>query len=280
MRLTFSQALLRSFPPTLLGCFFAIYTQLGAVPVWGQTIADPPFGDTAGTVFDIITHDDPSVLVCVEPSGRGLRQIWDKRVDGEPVVDAHLFTARYGDGVVIEIRVNPEFSAQDAQIQALRHARPLGQLPDTLRKGIRAFSIHAGRKGFHAGTGQIVVYTETSDNRESYEHLEESLFHEAVHASWDADHRLAPGWIAAQKADGGFLTGYGQKSPEREDLAETALFAFAILHHPDRFPPADTEATLAAVPHRIAYIEQLLPKGVPLIGPVDSALICADGALR
>lgn len=249
-------------------------------PLWGQVPVEPPFGDTAGTVFDIIARSDPSAFVCLELAGRGLRQIWDKRVDGEPVVDAYLFTARYSDGVVIEIRVNPEFSADQAQVQARRHAYPLGQLPGTLRQGIGALSIHGGRAGFHAGTGQIVVYTETSDNRESYAHLEESLFHEAVHASWDDAHRLAPAWVAAQQADGSFLTGYGQQSPEREDLAETALFAFAILHHPDRFPPVDTKVTLAAVPHRIAYIEALLPRGEPLTRPVDPSPACAADALR
>ena len=249
-------------------------------PLWGQEQANPPFGDTAGTVFDIIVRDDPSAFMCLEPAGRGLRQIWDKRVDGEPEVEAHLFTARYSDGAVIEIRVNPEFSADEAGVQARRHAYPLGQLPGTLRQGIGAFSIHGGRAGFHAGTGQIVVYTETSDNRESYAHLEESLFHEAVHASWDDAHRLAPDWIAAQQADGRFLTDYGQQRPEREDLAETALFAFAILHHPDRFPPVDTEVTRAAVPHRIAYIETLLPPGTPNPSPIDPAPVCAEGAIR
>lgn len=251
-----------------------------AGPLSAQVQKEPPFGDTAGTVFDIVRRDDPSAFVCLEPAGRGERQIWDKRVDGEPVVSAHLFVARYSDGAVIEIRVNPEFDTDAAVAQARRHAFPLGQLPTTLRQGIKAFSIHAGRQGFHAGTGQIVVYTETSDHRESYAHLEESLFHEAVHASWDQTHRLAPDWVAAQQADGGFLTRYGQDSPDREDLAETALFAFAILHHPDRFPPADTTATLAAVPHRIAYIEGLLPRGQPLILVADPSPACANGALR
>ena len=90
-------------------------------------------------------------------------------------------------------------------------------------------------------------------------------------------HRLSPGWRAAQAADGGFLTDYAAESPEREDLAETALFAFAILHHPDRFPPADTADTMRAVPNRIAYIAGLLPPGAPLITPVETPEPCATG---
>ena len=234
----------------------------------------PPYSDTAGTVFDIITRSDPSALACLEPRDRGARQIWDKRVDGEPVVEAHLFRAHYSDGAVIEIAINPEFAAPEARAQAERFARPLGQLPSRLREGIARFSVHDGHKGFHAGTGQIVVYAGTASQREGYDHLEESLFHEAVHASWDEAHRLSGDWRAAQAADGGFLTGYAARSPEREDLAETALFGFAIQHFPDRFPPVDTQLVRDTVPNRLAYIAGLLPPDQPLMDPPRPVSAC------
>lgn len=238
----------------------------------------PPYSDTAGTVFDILRTDDPSALQCLDPMGQAARQIWDKRVDGEPVVQAFVFLARYVDGTNIEIAVNPEFeTASRALTEARRFAFSLGQLPTSLRQGIERFSIHQGDKGFHAGTGQIVVYAGMADHRASYAHLEESLFHEAVHASWDEAHRLSPDWQAAQQADGRFLTGYGAEHPDREDLAETALFAFAILHHPDRFPPVDTADTVAAVPNRIAYIKTLLPPDQPLQFQVAEAMGCLSG---
>jgi hypothetical protein len=239
---------------------------------------DPPFSDTAGTVFDIIRADDPDSFLCLQPMGQATRQIWDKRVDGEPLVEAFLFMAHFSDGTAIEIAINPEFGSSDAaKAEALRYTAPLGQLPTTLRRGIGRFSVHGGDEGFHAGTGQIVVYAGRADQRLSYDHLEESLFHESVHASWDAEHRLAPAWIAAQAADGGFLTDYAAESPEREDLAETALFAFALLHHPDRLPPVDSDDTRRAVPHRIAYIAGLLPPDAPLTFPVGPAQDCEAG---
>lgn len=246
--------------------------------VWAQgAMASPPFSDTVGTVFDIIRADDPTAFVCMENKGRGDRQIWDKRVDGEPIVSAFLFEARYADGTTIEIAINPEFGTSEAALaQARRFAEPLGRLPTLLRAGIGKFSLHMGDEGPHAGTGQIVFYADTATQRESYDHLEESLFHEAVHASLDDEHRLADDWIAAQNADGAFLTSYAQRSPEREDLAETALFAFAILHFPERFPPADTEDTLATVPHRIAYIRHhFFPQDAPLTWQVATPEPCS-----
>lgn len=235
----------------------------------------PPYGWTKDTVFDIIRTSDRSTFSCLEYVGRGDRQIWDKRVDGEPIVNAFLFVARYSDGTNIEFAVNPEFRTRDsAEAEALRFAHPLGQLPTLLRAGISRFSVHRGEEGFHAGTGQVIVYSGTADERVSYNHLEESLFHEAVHASLDEKHRLSDGWTKAQARDGRFLTSYAERSPEREDLAETALFAFAILHHPDRFPPVDTNETVQAVPHRLAYIKELFPPGKPLIYSVGDAQAC------
>jgi hypothetical protein len=241
----------------------------------GRAETKPPFSWTKDTVFDIIRTSDESTFSCLEYTGRGERRIWDKRVKGEPIVNAFLFVARYKDGTNIEIAINPEYDTLErAKAEALRFAYPLGQLPTLLRAGIRRFSVHMGNKGFHAGTGHIIVYSGGADERDSYNHLEESLFHEAVHASLDADHRLSVGWKHAQTSDGQFLTSYGARRPEREDLAETALFAFAILHYPERFPPADTETTVRAVPHRIEYIKGLFPPGKPLFYSIGDAKTC------
>ena len=280
--MTFSYYFFLQFPQKFTAqlkmCCAVLSTCLTSLAFSAHAQQDPPFGDTASTVFDIIRADDPTTFTCLEPMGRGMRQIWDKRIEDEPVVDAYLFMARYSDGTNTEIAINPEFGSEDAaRTEAMRYAPALGRLPTTLRVGVERLSVHKGRAGFHAGTGQIVMYAETTDNRLGYDHLEESLFHEAVHASWDAQHRLAPAWQAAQQADGGFMTDYGRKSPEREDLAETALFAYALLHHPDRFPPVDTNAVKAAVPNRIAYVaELLLPVGQPIFETIAEPQGC-DG---
>jgi hypothetical protein len=230
----------------------------------GDVVA--PFDSTADTVFDIIRADDPTSFRCLNYQGRGARQIWDKRLDGEPVVEAFLFHAEYADGSLIEMAVNPEFgTVEQARVEAMRYAGPLGRFPTLLLNGVKRFSIHGGEQSFHAGTGQIVVYAEKATLRLEQKHLEESLFHEAVHASLDDAHRQSPAWKDAQARDGRFLTSYAASSPEREDLAETALFAFALLHVPDRFPPVDSQVVRSIVPLRLAYIERLFPRGTPPI---------------
>ena len=252
-----------------------LYSQIGAQENRVSGDHGPPFGSTADTVFDIIRKADPSTFSCLEYVGRDRRQIWDKRVDGEPVVNTFLFDARFSDGTSVQIALNPEFgTVEAARDEALRYVTGLGQLPTALRSGIRRLSVHKGREGFHAGDEQIVMYAEMTDDRLGYDHLEESIFHEAVHATWDAEHRLSDEWQLAQTRDGGFLTEYAAESPEREDLAETALFAYAILFYPDRMPPADTDDIVAAVPHRIDYLRQLLPPATPLHFQVRPASGC------
>lgn len=238
-------------------------------------LGEPIYHSFPDTVFDVIRPDDPSAFACLIDAGQGKRQIWDKRVDGEPVVDAWLFTAHFTDGTAIEIAINPEFSSQSAAREvAEMFTRPLGQLPTSLRAGIKRFSVHDGRESFHAGTGGIVMYRQQALRRLEEKQLEESVFHEAVHASWDATHRLNPDWQAAQRRDGGFLTRYGAAHPEREDLPETAVFAFGLLHHPGRLPPVDSADIEAAIPNRLAYIAALLPPDQPLFYPVGPAPDC------
>lgn len=84
------------------------------------------------------------------------------------------------------------------------------------------------------------------------------MFHEAVHTSLDDLHVSEPEWIEAQAADDAFLTSYAAQNPGREDLAETALYAWALQHHPDRISEADEAAWRELVPARLDYIESIL----------------------
>lgn len=221
--------------------------------------SEPPFSSTADTVFDIITDTDPSTFICLYYEGRGVRQMWDKRLDDESDLNTFIFSAHFSDMPPFEIVLNPEFATQaEARAEADRYGYRVGQIPLVFRHGIRRLGIHKGDEGFHAGSGKIFVYSDMSDRRIGQKRLAESLLHESIHATLDNEYRLSPEWIRAQEADNAFMTRYAASRPDREDLAETALFAFALLRHPGRIPPVDSRDILARVPARIAFIEGLL----------------------
>jgi hypothetical protein len=185
-----------------------------------------------------------------------------------------VFRAYFTDGPAIDIVLNPEFETEgEARAEALRYVRGLGQLPLVLRAGIVQFGIHKGDKSFHGGPGKIFMYQDKASLRMSQNKLEESILHEAVHASLDARWRDDPAWRSAQASDPGFVTRYGAAHPEGEDLAESVLFAYALLRHPGRIPPVDSADILRIMPHRLRVIETILatpPKVAPAPRPPDN----------
>lgn len=151
--------------------------------------------------------------------------------------------------------------------KARRYTRVLGQLLLEFRFGIRQFAIHDGSPTFSAGAGKIFVYAGKTTQRIRENHLEESLLHESIHASLDRTYARSDLWIEAQKSGGRFLTRYAKSRPEREDMAETALFAYGLIRHPGRIPPVDSRNIQSAVPARIAAIRDILSQ-TPDIGPI------------
>lgn len=235
----------------------------------GMAKADipPPFGSTADVVFDVIQRDDPTAFVCLNYEGRTIRQMWDKRIDGESDLNVFLFTAHYTDGPTIDIILNPEFNTEaEARAEAQRYAYGLGQLPIVFRQGLHQFGIHKGKKGFHGGPGKVFMYQEQADLRVSQNKLEESLLHESVHASLDALYRDSVAWRAAQQSDGAYITEYAAEYPDREDLAESAYFAYGLLRYPGRIPPVDSGVVARTIPARIQVIAEIL-SSQPTVDP-------------
>ena len=257
----------------------------------GPASAEPIYDSMAGTVFDLIEAGDPTAFVCIEHDGRADRRIWDKRVDGEPTVAAYAYTARFADGLTMQVNVNPEFGSEAAaRAEAVIHMEALGRLPTRMREGVGRFGIHDGTPTFSAGPrgggmgpagerGRIIAYAARTRARAAEDGLEETLFHEAVHATLDADWAGSPEWRAAQRADGRFLTAYGEADPQGEDLADTVPFAFALMRHPDRIPPADTRDIRAAIPNRLAVLAEILPPDEPLFRRLAEPAGCAEGAV-
>ncbi|MCK7592874.1 hypothetical protein [Pseudomarimonas salicorniae] len=238
-------------------CRFIAFS-LGALFAVGA-VAAPPY---SGTVFldpDIILASDPSAFAGLTPAGRGQRQMFDRRVNVFASFDAYLFQAAYSDGASVEVQVNPEFgSASDAQTVAGFYAHAIGQLPRALRERLRTVWIHKGDEAFGGGNDNLLIHTGSIAAQYLADGiLEEVLLHEAVHTSLDPAHAAAPGWLAAQQADGDFISTYGRDFPGREDLAESFLPWFAARHRPERIDTTLRDNVARVMPARSAYFEGL-----------------------
>lgn len=236
-----------------------------------------------GTDFDFLRDTDPDAFLRLEDKGPGSAEMPDKSDRSAPLVrQAFLFEAHFNDGTRVKLAVDADFKTQDdARKEALRYAPRLGKLPTALRRGVDRVVVHKGGEDVTAfsDVGLIVVYSENATKRIGTHDLEETLFHESVHAVWDKSQASSAEWLNAQKKDGGFITDYARKKPKGEDLAESALFAYALLHHPKRIPEKDAARISRAIPNRIAFVETLLPKGTPLhfaVGSERDEKVAAD----
>ena len=192
----------------------------------------------------------------------------DKSDRSAPLVqEAFLFVAHFNDGTRVHLAIDADFKNQDsARQEALRYTPRIGKLPTALRRGVERVVIHKGGENVTAfsDVGLIVLYADNATKRIGTHDLEETVFHESVHAAWDKAHAKSAAWQDAQKKDGGYVTDYARKLPQGEDLAESALFAYALLHHPDRIPKEEAARIARLIPSRIAFVEKLLPKDKPL----------------
>lgn len=224
------------------------------------------------TEFDFITADDASTFEHLHFVGRSKEEMPGKE-DAPLMQDAFVFTANFNDKTKVTLYIGADFAGQAAaQKEAMRFVEPLGKLPTALRRGVDRLVVHRGGKNLTAfsDVGLIVMYSDNATVRIANHDLEETIFHESVHAAWDQKYARSDAWKRAQFQDGNFATIYARSKPELEDLAETALFAYTILHHPDRLPTDVRKKLVNTVGNRIAFIETLIPRSKPVHYPIDS----------
>jgi len=239
---------------------FAVTLIQGREPLYASSVVD--------TDFDFIRETDRSVLESVAFVEKGVAEMPDKVATQELMQPAYQFRAAYKDGVRVDFYVSERAGAQAvAQNYVDLAAIRLGRIPHVLRRGVNRVVINEGDATAFSDIGLIVLYTKNMGKRISTHDLEETIFHESVHATWDKAHAEAAGWVSAQRSDPGFLTNYGRTHPKGEDLAETALFAVTMVHHPDRLPEDVKAQVRAQVPARLAYISKLFPAGTDWHGP-------------
>ena len=217
----------------------------------------PPFEGTAFISLRLIDSADPSSLMNVTYSGRGMREFWDRRAERWVTIEAYLFDVRYGWGSV-EFQVNPEFGSADAaRVEVDSYAPALGRLPAFLMTNAREVEISAVDAVFQGNEAGIFhIYTGEGEELIRSGFLEEALFHEAGHASLDRHHKNSAGWREAQDTDGVFISEYARDNPDREDVAESILPYWAVRYRPERLTDADRSAILTAIPNRLLYFDE------------------------
>jgi len=235
----------------------SLLASCSVVVLFGSDLAAEPL--FSGTIFidpDIIVAADPTTFEGLKYAGQESRAMFDRRVDDWITVDAFLFNATFTDGLAIEIQVNPEFGdSSDAMTEAQQYAPVIGRLPTALRADVETVWIHQGVEPFGGGNHNLLIHTGQADLYVADGILEETFVHEAAHTSLDGAHAAAPGWLAAQDADGEFISDYAREHPKREDIAESFLPYVAVRYRPDRISESLAATIVKTMSHRIEYFD-------------------------
>jgi hypothetical protein len=235
--------------------------------------ADPPF---SGTIFldpDIITEADHTTFISAPYAGRGMRTMFDRRVNAFITVNAFLFNATFDDGLKAEVQVNPEFGDSTAAgVEANKYGTVIGRLPTVSRKDVKTVWIHKGQQPFGGGNNNLLIHTEQADLYAADGILEETFVHESAHTSLDDQHANASGWLAAQSADPDFISTYARDNPTREDIAESFLPWLAVRHRRARIDDSLANTINSTIPNRLAYFDSQNFNMYPLLSASPAVL--------
>lgn len=222
---------------------------------------EPPLfkNSITSTEFDFISHSDPSSFESISYLGTGRREMPDRRKNTLFDLSTYLFQSSFYDAK-IDIWVHSDFRTKEVALQyAMKLSGPLGKLPYQMRQKLSHVVVQKGDlAAFAEDKGQFfVVYSDNIDIRINNNDFEETVFHESVHATLDFDNVRSTQWKSVQKLDSTFITEYAANFPEREDLAETALFVYTAINNPSRLPVSVVEWMSENIPNKLAYIKRL-----------------------
>ena len=227
--------------------------------------AKPLFKNSiVSTEFDFITSDDPNAFESLRFLGQETREMPDKRNNKLKAKDTFIFEAGFRDDSKVKIWAHRSFGSMElAEHYALMLSGPLGKLPELMRKKLSHVVIHKGDlTAFAESDGHFfILYSKNMETRVRNHDLEETVFHESVHATLDLKYSKSKAWLAAQKADSSFITEYAASNPTKEDLPESALFAYTMLKHPDRLPAEVEKWVHKHMPNRLAFFREVFSEG-------------------
>jgi hypothetical protein len=226
-----------------------VFDMLGQDPLFPNSVTSND--------IDFILDTDPDTYVNFSFLGRS-----NKEMPGDPNggglfdINTFIFETTFTDGEKLEVWCHSSFGNETAAQEYVEKLGPrLGKLPAFQRNMLNHIVIHNGDGGAFAEIeGQFfILYSENMDERISTNDLEETVFHESVHASYQFVYEDNPDWINAQAADPTFVTIYAQENPQLEDMAESALFAYVHLTYPGRLNDQIEDWLKENIPNRLVF---------------------------
>lgn len=227
----------------------------------GGVKAEPLFPNSVvSNDLDFIRSDDPSVYACFAYLGERTQEMPGHSSNQLMANGVFTYDALFADGTNVEVWVHSDVGSEDNARALVEQVGPrLGKLPTFMRDTLRHVVIHAGDGGaFAEDQGHFfVLYADNMATRIRNNDLEETVFHESVHATLDAQYLRSAAWVSAQRNDADFVTQYAMSRPNKEDMAESALFAYAMIKTPMRLPAGVEDRVRATMPNRLAFFETL-----------------------
>lgn len=226
-----------------------------------NTTAQPLFPNSVvSNNLDFIRSFDQGPKGVLHYDGTLLQEMPDKRNNILQADGVYTFRAVYGDGSSVGIWVHPNIGSKEQAVKiATKIINPIGKLHNVMRSKLDHIVIHNGDETAFAESEAhfFVLYSDNIATRIADNDLEETVFHEAVHATLDKQFGEIEAWKTAVTKDNAYITDYAAKNPSKEDLAESALFAWAIIIHPGRLPASIEERVKELIPHRIAFFREI-----------------------
>ncbi len=244
-----------------------------------ETIGQNPLFPNSVTSnnIDFILESDPDTYVNFSFLG-----LANKETPGAPNggslfdINTFVFSVAFSDGETLEVWCHSSFGSRAAAQEYVEKLAPrLGKLPVFQRNMLHHVVIHNGDGGAFAEIqGQFfILYSENMDDRIGTNDLEETVFHESVHASYQFMYENHPDWTNAQNADPTFVTVYAQDNPQLEDLAESALFAYAYLSYPGRLDATIETWLEDNIPNRLAFFEAFYSRATNVVKNKNQPII-------
>lgn len=230
-------------------------------PIFNST--DPLFPNSiTSTSIDFIKTSDPDAFLSIKYIGQARKEMPGN--DSDDIFDdkTYVFEASFLNDKKVQIWAHSSFgSVNIAQDYATKLTGPLGKLPCLMRDKLGHVVLQKGNgtNSSEDAGGFIILFSDKVDTRIMNNDLEETVFHESAHVAFDIPYsKSANTWKQLQNKDkGNFITAYAKSFADREDIAESALFAYTMIKYPGRLSPEVEEWVKTNIPNRYNFFKPI-----------------------